>query len=45
MSQVLLADILYNFDQFIGHVSQPILADNGNKIFSIWAVFEDLSDK
>src|ERR1700692_3757294 len=24
--------VLYNFDQFIGHTSQPILADNANKI-------------
>jgi len=37
--------ILYNFDQFVGHASQPILADNGNKFFSILAGFGDLSDK
>jgi hypothetical protein len=28
-------DILYNFDQFVGHASQLILADNGNYFSSI----------
>jgi hypothetical protein len=33
------------FIQFVGHASQPILADNGNNFFSILAGFGDLSDK
>jgi hypothetical protein len=37
--------LLYNFNQFISHMSQLILADNGNNLFSILAVFGDLSDK
>ena len=37
--------LLYNFNQFVSHASQPILADNGNNFFSILAGFGDLSDK
>ena len=44
-SQLEETGLLYNFNQFVSHASQPILADNGNNFFSILAGFGDLSDK
>jgi hypothetical protein len=37
--------LLYYFDQFDSHASQPFFADTGNNFFSILPVFGDLSEK
>ena len=36
---------VYNFEWFVGHASQPILADTGNNFVLILVVFGDLSEK
>jgi len=40
----LQSNVLYNFEWFVGHASQPICADTGNIFFSILAVFGDSSE-
>ena len=37
--------ILYNFELFVGHLSQPIFADTSNNFVSMLAVSGDLSEK
>ena len=37
--------ILYNFEWFVSHTSQPVFTDTGNNFSLILAVFRDLSEK